>query len=72
MQQVEKLNVYKETHHICLIGLTTPEEQTVDIMATPKRKLSIKRKQTTLKNKKLSIKDFHSEVLHVLVELFVS
>ena len=71
-QQVEQLSMYKETHHICLIGLCAPQlPQTEDVMATPKRRMS-KRPRKTDRNKKLTVKDFHEDVLSILVELFVS
>ena len=71
--QVEKLSMFKETHHICLIGLTAPELHEEDIISTPKRKISVRRRMTAKNNpKKLTLKDFHSDVLHLIVELFVS
>jgi hypothetical protein len=64
--------MYKETYHICLIGLSLPDVEQDDIQHTPKLKLTLKRK-LSLKNKKgCSLKEFHEEALNLLVELFVS
>ena len=69
-RQVEQLSMYKETHHICLIGLDSPQPAE-DVLQTPKRKLAPKRRLTTKAGRKLTLRDFHEEVLSVIVEIFV-